>query len=107
MEVSQVNDRLHRPPITETRVGQISLEGMRKFFVASILSSRSGDEAPGLMHPPRYGSLGDTQYLRRLGMAELLTGHEDDGIAIDRLHPGDRALEPDEIVEIATVLPAI
>ena len=55
------------------------------------------------MHPPGHGRFGDTQYLRRFGMGELLAGDEHGRVAICRLEPGDRAFQPDRVIQVATI----
>ena len=58
---------------------------------------------PDLMHPPRHGRFGDPQNLRSLGMGKLLAGDEHGRIAVRRLEPGERAFEPDRIIQVAAI----
>ena len=56
-----------------------------------------------LMHPPRNRGFGDPQNLRGFGMGQLLAGDEHRRVAICRLEPGDRAFEPDRVIQIAAI----
>lgn len=55
------------------------------------------------MHPPGNGRLGNTEDGRSLGMSHLLADDEYDCLPINRLQLRDPALEPNRVIQVASV----
>ena len=68
-----------------------------------IWSGAFGQDSPNLVHAPGDRRFGDPEDLGRFGVGELLARNEHRRIAERRLHPRNRALQPDRIVEVASI----
>lgn len=75
---------------------------MRNFFVR-LLCGVGRQDAAHLVHPPGDGRFGDAEDRGGLGMRQLLPGDQHRRVTQRGLQPGDGALEPDRVIEVAAV----